>query len=44
MKPTHAPPRQQALLTSEQVESQCHEILSVTGQAFSKLYLVESLQ
>lgn len=43
VKPTHAPPRQQALLTAEQVESQCEEIIDVSGQAFSKLYLSQML-
>ena len=44
MKPTHAPPRQLALLAAEQVDSQCREIVQVTGQAFTKLYFAEALQ
>lgn len=44
LKPVHPPPRNIALLTIQQVDTQCERIKQVAGQTFPKLYLSEALQ
>ena len=44
LRPVNPPPRLDALLAGEQVESRCQQITEVAGNTFGKLYLTEGLQ
>lgn len=44
LKPVQAPPRLDALLIGEHVDSKCRQITEVAAETFAKLYLSEGLQ
>ena len=44
LKPIQPPPRLDALLIGEHVDSKCRQITEVAAETFAKLYLSEGLQ
>lgn len=44
LRPVNPPPRLDALLAGEQVDSKCQQITEIAGNTFGKLYLTEGLQ
>ena len=44
LRPVNPPPRLDALLAGEQVESRCQQVTEIAGNTFGKLYLTEGLQ